>query len=122
MPYKCPLAEKACRERNKAINRERRLERYKNDPSNYQINNLKARYNVTKEVATALYMRSQGSCDCCGDAWGGEGAKHHVDHCHTTGGVRGVLCYSCNKALGHARESTERLRAIADYIERTSYV
>jgi hypothetical protein len=42
----------------------------------------------------------------------------HVDHCHATGVVRGILCHHCNVALGHARDSANRLRALASYLER----
>ena len=41
----------------------------------------------------------------------------HVDHCHTTGRVRGILCARCNHALGHAADSPERLRLLASYLE-----
>jgi hypothetical protein len=41
----------------------------------------------------------------------------HIDHDHETGEVRGLLCYSCNVALGASREDPARLRALADFIE-----
>jgi hypothetical protein len=45
--------------------------------------------------------------------------KHHVDHCHETGAVRGLLCMTCNTALGLLQDSSVRCRALADYIERS---
>lgn len=46
----------------------------------------------------------------------------HIDHCHITGQVRGLLCHYCNTGLGHFHDSPARLRQAADYIERTSYL
>lgn len=44
----------------------------------------------------------------------------HIDHCHAEGphAVRGLLCRGCNYAIGHAADDPERLRAMADYLER----
>jgi hypothetical protein len=41
-----------------------------------------------------------------------------VDHDHSTNVIRGVLCSPCNLALGHMKDSPDRLRAAADYLER----
>jgi hypothetical protein len=41
----------------------------------------------------------------------------HLDHDHSTGKVRGILCRSCNLLLGHAKESPARLRGAANYLE-----
>jgi hypothetical protein len=40
----------------------------------------------------------------------------HLDHCHTTGKIRGVLCGACNIGLGHFRDNPEFLRRAADYL------
>lgn len=40
-----------------------------------------------------------------------------IDHCHTTGKVRGLLCSDCNLALGMVRDSVETLERLAEYLE-----
>jgi recombination endonuclease VII len=40
-----------------------------------------------------------------------------VDHCHTSGRIRGLLCHSCNRAIGLMRDDAARLRFAADYLE-----
>lgn len=40
----------------------------------------------------------------------------HIDHDHTTGEIRGLLCAACNSALGLFRDSSELLDEAARYL------
>lgn len=79
----------------------------------------KREYGLTYEEADRL--RSVTNCQVCGAAApGGPNSlrRLHIDHCHTSGQVRGVLCGDCNTALGRAKDDPEILRKLALYLEK----
>jgi hypothetical protein len=81
------------------------------------IMNRAYRYKITREEVIELLARP---CDVCGSEEPAKGkGGHHVDHCHDTGKVRGVLCHRCNVALGYAKNDPEVLRGLIAYIERS---
>jgi len=55
---------------------------------------------------------------CLTENPGGKG-KFYIDHCHTTGKNRGLLCSCCNILLGQAKESKETLMNAIKYLEDT---
>jgi len=76
------------------------------------------RYNTSQEDLRRLFRAQDAKCASC-SAELLEGSRFtHVDHDHETGGIRGILCYSCNTTLGNAKDNLVRLRACADYLER----
>lgn len=60
-------------------------------------------------------LASGGGCAICGRT----DRKLHIDHCHTTGRVRGLLCSGCNTALGKFRDSERILLSAVEYLRRT---
>lgn len=65
-----------------------------------------------------MYERQGGKCPICIRALAFD-RMTHVDHCHTTGKVRGLLCHHCNLLLGHIRgDAPEIFRAALEYLER----
>jgi hypothetical protein len=76
-----------------------------------------AKYGITPEIYDSLLEEQGGVCATSG--CGGEGNPWlHVDHDHHTGLVRGLLCHSCNMALGNARDSIEVLEGLIAYLRR----
>lgn len=70
-------------------------------------------------------MESQNfSCAICHKAFVfGVGSKArqsgaHLDHCHTTNRVRGLLCANCNVGIGHLQESPRLFQRAAAYVKR----
>jgi len=51
----------------------------------------------------------------------GNASAVHVDHCHETGRVRGVLCFNCNSAIGKLGDDPDAVRRAAAYLEGSSW-
>lgn len=58
-----------------------------------------------------------GKCAICGGTNPG-GHRLAVDHDHTTGAVRGLLCHACNAGIGKLRDDPALLRVAADYLDK----
>jgi len=80
---------------------------------------IKLKYGITKDQYMEILDKQSNQCKICGNESPGVGKfKYlHVDHSHETGDVRGLLCQSCNTALGHMKESPDLLRSAAQYLE-----
>lgn len=65
-----------------------------------------AKYGVREEQIRELLDKQKGGCAICGVDFGEvqlhdrRRAAYDIDHCHTTGQVRGLLCTTCNKSVG----------------------
>lgn len=80
------------------------------------------RLGMTVEQYEAMLQAQGYRCAICrSDKAGGavnDRYSWHVDHCHKTRRMRGLLCTHCNLALGRVRDSTELLRAMLAYLEK----
>lgn len=87
--------------------------------SYFRNGNLKKLYGITTEQFNVMAEDQNYTCKVCGTAPGNTNRRDrlHVDHCHTTGKIRGLLCANCNNAMGYAGDDPMRLRALADYLE-----
>lgn len=75
-------------------------------------NDIKQRYGLTLDAVEEMAARQDGKCAICGGR-----RKLVIDHCHTSGAVRGLLCNRCNVALGSMGDSLEGLKRAQSYLE-----
>lgn len=81
-----------------------------------RITRIASKFQVPRTVAEVL--ADAKLCGACGKFMQRPG-EAHVDHCHGTGKVRGVLCFNCNAALGHVGDCPNRLRLLIAYLTVT---
>lgn len=98
------------------------------EPKKDRNKNLKRSYGLTLFGFGQMYAEQEGCCATCSTPLSFTGVNSRetkalgsgepcVDHCHSTGRVRGILCWSCNVALGHVRDSVEVLSKMISYIQ-----
>lgn len=78
---------------------------------------LQSTYGITLDEYTTILTTQCGKCAICGTTDKGRYNRFYVDHCHTTGVVRGLLCEACNYLLGHAYDNQTTLIAAARYLQ-----
>ena len=74
----------------------------------------KYRYGVDKDQFTKMIEQQENSCKICSKNL--DTCKAVVDHCHSTGSVRGILCNSCNVALGLINDDLGWLNKAKKYL------
>lgn len=80
-------------------------------------------FGLTIEAYEKLLEKQKGVCSICKEpekALSSNGFLKHlaVDHCHTTGKVRGLLCHHCNVGIGSLKDSIELLKEAITYLSR----
>jgi hypothetical protein len=76
----------------------------------------KRKYGLTPEIKQQLLWQQHDACAICGYEFGQKLGDYHIDHCHKTGNVRGILCDRCNRGLGYFRDTPSFLQNAASYL------
>ena len=76
----------------------------------------RANYGITLSTYNEMFMSQQGCCAICGEHQSNIKKRLSVDHCHTTGRIRKLLCQHCNTLLGMAKDNTEILQNAINYL------
>jgi Autographiviridae endonuclease VII len=85
---------------------------------------LRRKYNISKAEEDAILAAQGGVCAGCGTdvmhrhRLSGRRVSMHIDHCHLTNRIRGILCGKCNRAIGLLSDDPALLRRLADYLEK----
>ena len=61
----------------------------------------KQEYGIEPKEALDLWDKQGGVCKLCGIPLEYVNRRTHLDHCHSTGRIRGFLCQDCNHGVGH---------------------
>jgi hypothetical protein len=82
------------------------------NPEKARAQKRRSLYRLDAECFAALLVEQDDRCAICRSP-----DPACVDHCHVTGRVRGILCRSCNTALGQFRDDPTLLLAASAYVE-----
>lgn len=110
-----------CKEcRNKA-----QKEAYREEPKRADNRKQKLRINfgLSVEEYDSLSKKQGDVCAICKEPEKALSRLGHpkylaVDHCHTTGKIRGLLCHNCNIGIGNLKDSVSLLKEAIDYLNR----
>jgi hypothetical protein len=99
-------------------------EYYKRSKDKRKNKYLTRNYGLTLEEFQTLHDNQHGLCAICGEPEKTRESRTKevrslaVDHCHTTGKVRGLLCYECNTGIGKLKDDISLMRKAIEYLER----
>ena len=133
MPYKTKEQQKAWREKNKDAqkikgkayyekNKDKIKVRHKvyreSNPQVVRDSQLRTSYDITLDDYNEMFTKQEGKCAICGNHQSEIKTVLAVDHCHSTGKVRGLLCGNCNRAIGLLKDDIENLRCAILYLNK----
>lgn len=97
---------------------------YRQDQRKVRDRVRKYTYGITREDWDGMFDKQEGKCPICSSTLDpGVGTRQkrkgyaHIDHCHKTGKIRGLLCHMCNSGLGLFLDEPDRLRKAIEYLE-----
>jgi hypothetical protein len=84
---------------------------------------LKKKFSITRDILNSMIDRCGNMCEICG-ASPTNGRGLAIDHNHSTGIVRGLLCFRCNSAIGQLKAdvTTLNISNALEYIKRTEAI
>lgn len=87
------------------------------DPGHIRDLKYQSKFGITLVQYNVMFAAQNGLCLGCYKHQKDIKRAFAVDHDHTTGKIRGLLCGNCNVALGNAQDDPIILRRLADYRE-----
>ena len=90
------------------------------NPEYHKGIHLKKRYGITIEQYNEMLAEQNGCCAICekpeANEIGGKTTSLAVDHDHTTGKIRALLCSNCNRGLGLFNDDAALLAKAQSYV------
>lgn len=110
-------------ERHKRNKRESTARQRRNNPDRFHAVELRRSFGIDRSEYVRMLEEQGGVCAICrlpeSDS---NRSRLAVDHDHSSGAIRGLLCRRCNTALGLMGDCAERLEMAARYLRRTASV
>ena len=78
---------------------------------------FKKKYGITTEERDKIFNLQEGKCAICAVDEKDLTVALHIDHCHKTKKIRGLLCGAHNQALGLFNDDVELLQKAIDYLK-----
>jgi hypothetical protein len=124
--HKSLMSDQERLEKKRAYARENQKRFRENNWRGWYSSKLKSKYGITLEGYEALLKKQNGMCAICkkpekAASYRKPGARLSlsVDHCHTTGKVRGLLCANCNRGLGLFQHDRAILKSASAYLRKS---
>ena len=86
-------------------------------PSIYRKYRLKKTYGIDVNEYEKLFKKQNGKCAICEGKPGGRWNTFMIDHNHSTGFIRGLLCLKCNRAIGLIKDDIQIAKKIIKYLK-----
>ena len=79
----------------------------------------RCRYGISEEQRKELINKQDNKCACCGSEFNDTArGRPVIDHCHSSGQVRDIICDRCNITLGLIGDDTGLAKKLIDYLAR----
>lgn len=111
---------KIYRENNKEKMAKYKKEWIAKNPKDWRVKTFKHRYGITLEEYEKMFASQKGCCAICGSHQSELKKSLHIDHCHESKKIRGLLCQKCNSFLGLAHDNVDLLKSAIKYLTCTS--
>lgn len=96
----------------------RSLHKKQHDADKQRDRFLRISYGITLEQFKEMNNKQEGKCLLCKQLPAGRWKTLNVDHNHTTGAVRGLLCHTCNLGIGYLKEDPTILANAIKYLAK----
>ena len=93
-----------------------KLAEQRKEARTYYKSRLKTKYGITLQDYDTMLAKQNYSCAICGKNESEQKHRLSVDHNHTTGEIRGLLCVNCNHGIGKLGDSIDMLQKAIKYL------
>jgi hypothetical protein len=88
---------------------------YQKNKRNYLNSNYKRKYGISHDEYDEIVKKQEGVCYICNLK---PKTKLFIDHCHSTGKIRDLLCGNCNRLIGESKENIQVLLNAIKYLQK----